>query len=148
MPTINLPPNPVLPANYKPSEKEAYMNEKQLAYFKKKLLDWRAQLIRETEMALQDLKETPLQEADIADRATNETDKSLELMTQDRTRKLIQKINAALDRIESKTYGYCEDTGEPIGLKRLEARPVATLSIEAQERRERKEKNYADEHTS
>ena len=134
-----------LPPNYKPSKKEEYMNEKQLEYFKRKLLDWRAELMKGSETTLQDLKENNINEADENDRASNETDQSLELRTRDRMRKLIKKINQALDRIENGTYGYCEETGEPIGLARLEARPVATLSIEAQERHERKEKTFAEE---
>ncbi len=138
MPVVTLPPN------YKPSEKEEYMNEMQLEYFKEKLLAWRSELMKESETTLQDLKETNLNEADPNDRASSETDQSLELRTRDRMRKLIKKINQALDRIENGTYGYCEETGEPIGLARLEARPVATLSIEAQERHERKEKNFAE----
>ena len=139
MPVVTLPPN------YKPSAKEEYMNEKQLEYFKRKLLDWRAELMKGSETTLQDLKENNINEADENDRASNETDQSLELRTRDRMRKLIKKINQALDRIENGTYGYCEETGEPIGLARLEARPVATLSIEAQERHERKEKTFAEE---
>ncbi len=134
-----------LPPHYKPSTKEEYMNDMQLAYFKQKLLDWRTELMKGSENTLQDLKETNLNEADANDRASSESDQSLELRTRDRARKLIKKINQALDRIEAGTYGYCEETGEPIGLKRLEARPVATLSIEAQERHERKEKNFAEE---
>jgi len=134
-----------LPPNYKPSKKEEYMNEMQLEYFKRKLLDWRAELMKGSESTLQDLKENNINEADETDRASNETDQSLELRTRDRMRKLIKKINQALDRIENGTYGYCEETGEPIGLARLEARPVATLSIEAQERHERKEKTFAEE---
>ncbi len=138
MPIVTLPPN------YKPSEKEEYMNDMQLEYFKQKLINWRAELTKESEMTLQDLRENNLREADENDRASNETDQSLELRTRDRMRKLIKKINQALDRIEDGTYGYCEETGEPIGLGRLEARPVATLSIEAQERHERKEKVTAE----
>ena len=134
-----------LPPNYKPSTKEEYMNEMQLEYFKRKLLDWRSDLMKESESTLQDLKETNLNEADANDRASSETDQYLELRTRDRMRKLIKKINQALDRIENGTYGYCEETGEPIGLARLEARPVTTLSIEAQERHERKEKTFAEE---
>ena len=134
-----------LPPNYKPSKKEEYMNEMQLEYFKRKLLDWRAELMKGSETTLQDLKDNNINEADENDRASNETDQSLELRTRDRMRKLIKKINQALDRIENGTYGYCEETGEPIGLARLEARPVATLSIEAQERHERKEKTFAEE---
>ncbi len=134
-----------LPPNYRPSSKEEYMNEMQLEYFRQKLLAWREELIRDSASTLQELKETNLNEADLNDRASNETDQSLELRTRDRMRKLIKKINSALDRIAAGTYGYCEETGEPIGLARLEARPVATLCIEAQERHERKEKNFAEE---
>lgn len=139
MPIITLPPD------YKPSSKEEYMNENQLEYFRQKLVKWRDELVKESESTLQDLKQTTLNEPDPNDRASNESDQALELRTRDRMRKLIKKINQALDRIENGTYGYCEDTGEPIGLARLEARPVATLSIEAQERHERKEKTQADE---
>lgn len=134
-----------LPPDYKPSKKEDYMNEKQLEYFRQKLLAWRGELVKESSETLQELKETTLNEPDMNDRASNETDQSLELRTRDRMRKLIKKINQALDRIEGGNYGYCEETGEPIGLARLEARPVATLSIEAQERHERKEKTQADD---
>lgn len=134
-----------LEPNYKPSAKEEYMSEKQLEYFRQKLLTWRAELVKESSFTLQDLKETNLNEPDPNDRASNEADQSLELRTRDRMRKLIKKINQALDRIENGTYGYCEETGEPIGLGRLEARPVATLCIEAQERHERKEKTQADD---
>ena len=134
-----------LEPNYKPSNKEEYMCDKHLEYFRQKLLDWRAELVKESSDTLQDLKETNLNEPDLNDRASNEAGQSLELRTRDRMRKLIKKINQALDRIENGTYGYCEETGEPIGLGRLEARPVATLCIEAQERHERKEKTQADE---
>ncbi len=129
---------------YVPSDKEPYMCPQHLTYFKQKLMDWRADLIRESSMTLQDLKDTSLQEPDMNDRASVETDQSLELRTRDRMRKLIKKIDAALIRIEDGTYGYCEETGDPIGLKRLDARPVATLCIEAQERHERKEKVFFD----
>lgn len=139
MPVVTLPPN------YKPSPKEEYMCEMQLEYFKRKLLDWRAELMKGSEATLQDLKENNMQEADENDRASSETDQFMELRTRDRMRKLIKKINQALDRIENGTYGYCEETGEPIGLARLEARPVTTLCIEAQERHERKEKTFAEE---
>lgn len=134
-----------LSPDYKPSPDEEYMNEKQLEYFRQKLIAWRTDLLKESEFTLQDLKETSLQEADMNDRASSESDQSLELRTRDRMRKLIKKINSALDRIENGTYGYCEETGEPIGIGRLEARPIATLSIEAQEKHERKEKTQADE---
>ena len=116
-----------------------------MEYFRQKLLNWRTELVKESSDTLQDLKETNLNEPDLNDRASNEADQYLELRTRDRMRKLIKKINQALDRIENGTYGYCEETGEPIGLGRLEARPVTTLCIEAQERHERKEKTQADE---
>ena len=134
-----------LEPNYKPSAKEEYMCDKHLEYFRQKLLDWRSELVKESSFTLQDLKENNLNEPDLNDRASNEADQSLELRTRDRMRKLIKKINQALDRIENGTYGYCEETGEPIGLDRLEARPIATLSIEAQERHERMEKTYDEE---
>ncbi|MBQ9738923.1 MAG: RNA polymerase-binding protein DksA [Alphaproteobacteria bacterium] len=134
-----------LEPNYKPSAKEEYMCDKHLEYFRQKLLNWRTELVKESSDTLQDLKETNLNEPDLNDRASNEADQYLELRTRDRMRKLIKKINQALDRIENGTYGYCEETGEPIGLGRLEARPVTTLCIEAQERHERKEKTQADE---
>ncbi len=130
----------VLPPDYKPSKKEEYMNENQLEYFRQKLVQWKEDLLRDSANTLTDLKETALNEPDLNDRASNETDQSLELKTRDRMRKLIKKIDQALARIENGTYGYCEETGEPIGLARLEARPVATLCIEAQERHERSEK--------
>ena len=130
---------------YKPTEKEAYMNDKQLAYFKQKLLNWRAELLAESRATMDNLKEENWHEADIADRASIETEAGVELRTRNRYLKLISKIDAALRRIETGEYGYCEETGEPIGVKRLEARPVATLCIEAQERHERMEKQYTDE---
>ncbi len=132
-------------AEYVPSEKEEYMNPKQLEYFRSKLNTWRADLLRESRETMEHLKEENWHEPDIADRATLETDAGVELRTRNRYLKLISKIDAALKRIEEGEYGWCEETGEPIGLKRLEARPVATLSIEAQERHERMEKQYVDE---
>ncbi len=135
----------VLPKGYKPAEKEEYMNPKQLAYFRNKLLEWKVELIKESSETLGHLKEENFNEPDITDRATVETDTALELRTRDRYRKLINKIEAALIRIEKGEYGFCEETGQPIGLKRLEARPIATLSIAAQERHERDEKLYRDE---
>ena len=135
----------VLPPDYKPSVEEEYMNEKQLEYFRQKLQAWKEELLKESEYTLQDLKETSLQEADPNDRASSETDQFLELRTRDRMRKLIKKIDSALKRIADGTYGYCEETGEPIGLGRLEARPVTTLCIEAQERHERNEKTHTDD---
>jgi len=121
------------------------MNAKQKEYFRKKLLSWREDILSETSETLQHLQEGGFQEADIADRASLETDRSLELRTRDRARKLISKIDDALNRIEEGTYGYCEETDEPISLKRLEARPIATLSIEAQERHERLERTHRDD---
>jgi DnaK suppressor protein len=135
----------ILPPDYKPSEKEKYMNEKQLEYFRQKLVSWKKSLISQSEDTLKDLRQGGLNQPDQIDRASLEADNALDLRTKDRARKLISKINSALKRIEDGTYGYCEDTGEPIGIDRLEARPVATLSIEAQERHERMEKTYDDE---
>lgn len=121
------------------------MNERQREYFRQKLLKWRGELIRESEETLEHLQEGGLQEPDLADRASAEMDRALELRTRDRARKLIAKIDAALRRIEDGTYGYCEETDEPISLKRLEARPIATLSLEAQERHERLERTHRDD---
>ena len=134
-----------LPPNYKPSEKEEYMNPKQLEYFKLKLLGWKAQLMEEALQTVEHLKIENLHEPDINDRATVETETAFELRTRDRYRKLINKIDRALERIEKNEYGYCEETGEPIGLKRLEARPNATLCIEAQEKHEKFEKQHSEE---
>ncbi len=135
----------VLPPDYKPSADEEYMNDMQLEYFRQKLLAWKKSLVEQSQDTLDDLRQGGLNQPDEIDRASLETDKSLDLRTKDRARKLIAKINDALERIEDGTYGYCEETGEPIGLERLEARPIATLSIEAQERHERMEKTYDDE---
>ncbi len=134
-----------LPLNYKPSEKESYMNEKQLAYFREKLLKWREDLQKESVETLHHMQEESLNEPDVNDRASSETDRSLELRTRDRERKLILKINEALDRIDNGTYGFCEETGVPIGIARLEARPIATLCLEAQELHERMEKTHREE---
>ena len=134
-----------LPADYRPGEDEPFMNERQLAYFRAKLLKWKADIAIEAKATLDTLKEGPIQEPDQTDRASSETDWALELRTRDRQRKLISKIDAALKRIEDGSYGYCEETGEPISLKRLDARPIATLSIEAQERHERRERVYRDD---
>ena len=131
--------------NYRPSQKEPFMNERQRAYFRRKLLAWREEILRSTKETLQHLQDESAQHADIADRASTETERALELRARDRQRKLIAKIDAALQRIEDGTYGYCEETGDPISLKRLEARPIATLSIEAQERHERRERVYRDD---
>ena len=131
--------------NYQLSEKESYMNAKQFGYFKNKLLDWRNELLRESTQTLANLQEGGPAEADLTDRASAESERSLELRTRDRERKLVSKIDEALGRIIDGSYGFCEETDEPIGLKRLEARPIATLSIEAQERHERRERVYRDE---
>ena len=134
-----------LPEGYKPSADEDYMSPNQLEYFRRKLLDWRAELLQESENTISHLKEENWQEPDINDRATLETDAALELRTRDRYRKLVNKIDSAMARIAEGTYGYCEDTGEEIGLSRLEARPIATLTIEAQEKHERLEKQHRDD---
>jgi len=134
-----------LPKNYKPSAKEEYMSPQQLEYFRQKLLAWRADLQKESESTISHLKEENWQEPDINDRATLETDAALELRTRDRYRKLVNKIDSALSRLADGSYGYCEDTGEEIGLFRLEARPIATLTVEAQEKHERLEKQRRDD---
>ncbi|MBN8828335.1 MAG: RNA polymerase-binding protein DksA [Sphingobacteriia bacterium] len=131
--------------DYKPSENEPYMNPKQLAYFKKKLLVWKQELLDESLETINHLKEYSSNEPDISDRATAEVDTAFELRTRDRYKKLIDKIDSALDRIENGSFGYCLETGEPIGIKRLEARPVATLTVEAQERRENYERQHNEE---
>ena len=122
-----------LPHNYKPSDTEPYMNPQQLEYFREKLLKWREELQKDTVETLHHMQEESTNEADVNDRASTETDRSLELRTRDRERKLTLKINQALERIENGTYGYCEETGVPIGIARLDARPIATLCLEAQE---------------
>jgi DnaK suppressor protein len=135
-----------LPPNYRPTESEEYMSPVMLEYFRQKLLKWREDLLAESDETLHTLVEDGgIQEPDLADRATAETDKALELRTRDRERKLLSKIDDALDRITDGSYGYCEETGEPIGLKRLEARPNATLSVEAQEKHERQERVQREE---
>src|SRR5688572_23409947 len=130
---------------YRPSVKEPFMNDRQKAYFRQKLLDWREDILKEAKETLQHLQDENQNHPDIADRASSETDRAIELRARDRQRKLIAKIDAALVRLEDGSYGYCEETGEPIGLKRLDARPIATLSIEAQERHERRERVYRDD---
>jgi DnaK suppressor protein len=137
--------NIVLPPDYHPSEDEPFMNEMHRMYFRQKLMTWKEEIIRQTKETLAGLHEDSTQHADLADRATSETDRALELRARDRQRKLIAKIDAALARIEDGTYGYCEETGEPIGLRRLDARPIATLSLEAQERHERRERVYRED---
>jgi DnaK suppressor protein len=136
---------PLLPPDYRPSDDEEFMNPLMREYFRQKLLRWRAELLRESNGTLQNLQQDTGQEPDITDRATVETDRSIELRTRDRERKLIAKIDEALRRIEDDTYGYCMETAEPIGIKRLEARPIATLSLEAQERHERMERTQRDD---
>ncbi len=135
----------ILPPDYKPSEDEEYMNEMQLEYFRRKLENWKKSLLEQSVDTLEDLRQGGLNQPDDIDRASLETDKALDLRTKDRARKLIGKIDEALKRIEDGEYGYCEETGEPIGIERLEARPVATLCLDAQERHERMEKTYSEE---
>lgn len=132
-------------ADYVPSETEEFMNPRQRAYFRSKLVAWRNEILREARETLDHLAEESANHPDLADRASSETDRAIELRARDRQRKLISKIDAALKRIEDGTYGYCEETGDPIGLARLDARPIATLSLEAQETHERREKVYRDE---
>lgn len=131
--------------DYRPSEAEPFMNGKQRLYFRRKLLAWKEDLIRQTRETLGSLNQDSLQHADIADRATSETDRAQELRARDRQRKLVGKIDAAIARLEDGSYGYCDETGEPIGLRRLEARLIATLSIEAQERHERRERVFRED---
>jgi DnaK suppressor protein len=135
----------ILPPDYRPSEKEKFMNPVMLEYFRQKLLRWRQELLDESNETIRELQEENLQKPDVADRASAETDHALELRTRDRERKLISKINSALEKIEEGVYGFCEETGEPISIARLEARPIASLSIEAQERHERKERTQRDQ---
>jgi len=134
-----------LPDGYTPSAKEPFMNERQKEYFRRKLLAWKDEIIEESKSTLELLQEDMGTLPDMADRASNETDRSLELRARDRQRKLVSKIDSALRRIDEGNYGYCEDTGEPIGLARLDARPVATLSLDAQERHERNERVHRDD---
>ena len=134
-----------LPPDYRPAEDEDFMNPRQVEYFRQKLLRWRSELLKDADGTLASLSEGGIHEADITDRASVETDRALELRTRDRARKLITKIDQALLRVENGTYGFCEETGDPIGLRRLEARPIATLSIEAQERHERMERVHRDD---
>jgi len=130
---------------YRPTDKEPFMNDRQRDYFRQKLIAWREDILKEAKETLQHLQDENQNHPDFADRASSETDRAIELRARDRQRKLIAKIDEALSRIEDGTYGYCEETGEPISIKRLEARPIATLSIEAQERHERRERVYRDE---
>jgi DnaK suppressor protein len=135
----------ILDEDYKPSDAEPFMNPRQVEYFRAKLLAWKDDIIKESKETITHLQDENHILPDVADRASSETDRSLELRTRDRQRKLISKIESALKRIQDGSYGYCEETGEPIGLKRLDARPTATLSIEAQERHEKRERVYRDE---
>ncbi|CAN0656299.1 RNA polymerase-binding protein DksA [Nitratireductor aquimarinus] len=132
-------------AEYVPTEDEPFMNDRQRSYFRAKLQRWKSDILKEARETLEALQQENANHPDLADRASSETDRAIELRARDRQRKLISKIDAALQRIEEGTYGYCEETGEPISLKRLDARPIATLSIEAQERHERREKVYRDD---
>jgi DnaK suppressor protein len=134
-----------LPLGYRPSESESFMNEPQREYFRRKLIRWKEDILRESRETIQNLQSETIQNADLADRAATESERQLELRTRDRQRKLIAKIDSALRRLEDGSYGFCEETGEPISLKRLDARPIATLSIEAQERHERRERVYRDD---
>jgi len=136
---------PMLPPDYRPSDDEEFMNPLQIEYFRQKLLRWRAELLADSTGTLRHLQEESLLEPDLTDRASLETERAIELRTRDRERKLISKIDAALQRIDTGTYGFCEETDQPIGIRRLEARPIATLTIEAQERHERMERTYRDD---
>ena len=134
-----------LPDDYRPAEDEPFMNDLQLEYFRRKLIDWKNSILEESASTIEGMQDATRNIPDIADRASEETDRALELRTRDRQRKLVAKIDSALRRIDEGEYGYCEDTGEPISLKRLDARPIATLSLEAQERHERREKVHRDD---
>ena len=134
-----------VPDDYIPAEDEPFMNDRQRAYFRKKLQSWKNDILREARETLDHMQSDSSNHPDLADRASSETDRAIELRARDRQRKLINKIDLALQRIDEGTYGYCEETGEPIGVKRLDARPIATLSLEAQERHERREKVYRDD---
>jgi len=135
----------VVEAEYRPTEDEPFMSPRQREYFRRKLENWKEDILRESRETLENLQEESQNHSDMADRASSESDRALELRTRDRQRKLISKIDAALKRIDDGTYGYCEETGDPIGIARLDARPIATLSLEAQETHERREKVYRDE---
>lgn len=136
---------PTLEMIYQPSDTEPFMNERQREYFRKKLTGWKQDILREAQDTIANLQAENENHPDLADRASSETDRAIELRARDRQRKLISKINAALSRLEDGSYGYCEETGEPIALRRLDARPIATLSVEAQERHERRERVYRDD---
>jgi DnaK suppressor protein len=134
-----------LPKDYAPSDSEPFMNARQREYFRRKLVIWKEDIIRETRETVSSLQEGNLNLPDVTDRAASESEKTLELRTRDRQRKLVNKIDAALGRLDDQTYGYCEETGDPISLKRLDARPIATLSVEAQERHEKRERVFRDD---
>ena len=134
-----------LPADYMPDDDEPFMNDRQIQYFRRKLNDWKNSILDESAVTIESMKGTTRNIPDISDRASEETDRALELRTRDRERKLISKIESALRRLENGEYGYCEETGDPISLKRLDARPIATLSLEAQERHERRERVHRDD---
>ena len=138
-------PEVFLPEDYRPAEDEPFMNDRQLEYFRRKLITWKNELLSQSAETIDNLQESARNVPDIADRASEETDRALELRTRDRQRKLVSKIDAALRRIENGEYGYCDVTGEPISLKRLDARPIATMTLEAQERHERREKVHRDD---
>ena len=138
-------PEIFLPDDYRPAEDEPFMNERQLEYFRRKLLAWKEELLNDSRETLTDLANGTRNMPDMADRASEETDRALELRTRDRQRKLVSKIDAALRRIDAGEFGYCEVTGEPISLKRLDARPIATMTLEAQERHERSERVHRDD---
>ncbi|MGN8022630.1 RNA polymerase-binding protein DksA [Phyllobacterium sp. 22229] len=137
--------NKLIDLDYKPTDDEPFMSDRQKSYFREKLINWKNDILREARETLEVLQQENANLPDIADRASSETDRAIELRARDRQRKLISKIDAALQRIDDGTYGFCEETGDPISLKRLDARPIATLSIEAQERHERREKVYKDD---
>lgn len=137
--------SPLLPPDYRPHEDEQFMSSMQLEYFRQKLLKWRDELLAESNETLSSLQNESLAESDLSDRATLETDRAIELRTRDRERKLISKIDEALQRIDQGNYGFCEETSEPIAIRRLEARPIATLSLEAQEQHERMERTHRDD---
>nr|WP_245582896.1 RNA polymerase-binding protein DksA [Sediminimonas qiaohouensis] len=141
----DMKPESFLPDDYRPAETEPFMNEKQLEYFRRKLLQWKEDILEDSRDTIEGLQDGARNIPDVADRASEETDRALELRTRDRQRKLVAKIDAALRRIETGEYGYCEKTGDPISLKRLDARPIATMTLEAQERHERREKVHRDD---
>lgn len=142
---VKMKPEVFLPDDYRPAEDEPFMNERQLEYFRRKLIAWKEEILAQSAETLDALAESARNVPDLADRASEETDRAIELRTRDRQRKLIAKIDAALRRIENGEYGYCEVTGEPISLKRLDARPIATMTLEAQERHERRERVHRDD---